>query len=145
MDTSTNPAPRGLDIASFNASPEADVGYTLQLVHPATGAPLGASITIAGEESERMQEWSRRLFERVQRDERLAKKAGRQIERSFDELQEQLVQKAAALTLAWSGMLMDGRPAEFTPANVERVYRAQRWLRDLVLEEARVLGNFVKR
>lgn len=91
-----------------------------------------------------MHEWNRRLYDRVQREERMAKKSGRPVERSFDELQEHLVKKAAALTIGWTDVLIDGRPAECAPINAEGLYRSQRWLRDLVLEEARVLGNFVK-
>lgn len=91
-----------------------------------------------------MHDWNRRLYDRVQREERMAKKSGRPVERSFDELQEHLVKKAAALTIGWTDVLIDGRQAECAPINAEGLYRSQRWLRDLVLEEARVLGNFVK-
>lgn len=145
MDAQQAAPAGGFDGTAFDPIAASEQGHTIELVNPATGKPFGATVTIVGEDAERMQEWQRRFFDRVQREERLSKKSGRPIERSYDDLQEQLVQKAVAHTTGWSGFFAAGQEIPFSPSAAEGVFRRQRWLRDLVLEEARVLGNFVRR
>lgn len=145
MDTTKTGRLEAFDSGAFDLTTAAEDGHFLDVVDPRTGKAFDARITIVGEYSPRIEEWQRRLFERRAREERLAKKAGRSVEMTFDELQEQLVQKAAAHTIGWAGILENGQPLPYSDAAAQAIYRKQRWLRDLVLEEAKVLSNFSSR
>lgn len=135
----------GFDSSQFDLTTEADEGHEIEVIDPRSGRTFDARITIVGEYSPRIEAWQRQLFERRAREERLAKKSGRSVEMGFDELQEQLVQKASAHTIGWTGIYENGQPVPFSDAAAQAIYRKQRWLRDLVLEEARVLSNFSSR
>lgn len=137
--------PAGFDFGAFDLRGPADEGYEIDIVHPATGKPFGATITIVGEHSSRFLDWKRRLVTRLQEKRRRAEKQGRSYEPSWDELQEELAQQAAVLTVGWKGVVENGQPAPFSEEAALRIYRKQDWLRDLVISESRVLGNFAPR
>lgn len=144
-DTMEQSNPKGFDFGAFDLTTPAEEGFELDVVDPASGKPFGASITIVGEHSDRAEQWKRRFFDRVQAKKRQAEKAGRAYEPTYDELQEQLVQQAVALTIGWKGFLDGGQPVPFSEDAVTKVYRKHDWLRDLVIAESRTLGNFKRR
>jgi hypothetical protein len=65
-----------------------------------------------------------------------------------DDVEKDLVEKAARLTVGWSLLTLAGEPIElaFTRANAREIFAIPelKWLRDQVLEFSADLGNFQK-
>ena len=116
----------------------------VDLKHPVTGAPLGASITLAGPEHP-----SRKALEFAkQRKLRAAiQKTGRMelLDPQEDELDA--VERLVACTLGWDGIADDaGQPIEFSPAAASKLYATEglTWLRDQIYTALGERERFIK-
>lgn len=112
------------DITTITDAPTA----TIELKHPITGAPLGATITVAGPEHPTRKgidfAKQRKLRAAIQKTGKLEIS-----DPADDELDA--VDKLAACTLGWDGMAEAGQPVEFSKAAAAKLYATEGlgWLR----------------
>lgn len=114
---------------------------TLNLVHPETGALIGASIVLAGaNHSKRKQvEFNRARVLRA----RVAKK-GRFEMPDPQEVEEYEIDRFVACTLSWSGLARDGKAIECTATEVRALYESTGWIRAQVFTFLEDAANFLQ-
>jgi hypothetical protein len=56
---------------------------------------------------------------------------------------EQQIEELILSTLGWSGLEVEGKPAPYDKAVMEKWYRAKRWLRDMATAELNRSENFI--
>lgn len=114
--------------------------FVVKLRHPVTGAPLGASITVAGPTHPERRRWT---LERARRVRRELERDGRFRAGDPEDDEAEQLDRLVVCTVAIEGFSEGGAPIELTPANVRRIY-AQAWIRDQVLEDLDKRANFVR-
>jgi hypothetical protein len=110
----------GIDLTQFDTEIGAEAGFELQLLHPATGKPLPAWITVLGEDSTAYHA-ARQQALRARREQTLA---GPNLEVAIE---DQTVALLVAATKSWRGILENGAEVTCTPASAERLYRKRGW------------------
>jgi hypothetical protein len=104
---------------------------TLDLLHPVTRAPLGATVILAGPEHPIRRQ---AVFARQRKARAAMQKAGRVVLGDPEDDESEAVVHLAACTLGWNGITRDGKPVDFTPGAAVQIYGDPRlaWLRDQV-------------
>ena len=100
---------------------------TLKLVHPETGALLGAEITLAGANHPRRKacEFNRNRTLRA----KIAKKGRLELTDPQDDADYD-IDHLVACTLGWTGIARDGKQIDCNPAETRIIYEATAWIRD---------------
>lgn len=88
-----------IDLASLDTQAACEQGAELELLHPATGQPLGVYLTLAGVDSRTHRQSLAFLAER-----RLKRRSV-----TPDDLRGEDVEVAARCTLGWRGVRIDGK------------------------------------
>ena len=127
---------------SFDITAVQDVETaTVDLVHPITKTPLGASVTIAGPEHPDRKKIS---FNRMRRIRAEMAKSGK-IKFSDPETDaEEEIKELVACTLGWDGFMDNGQPLAFSKQNAEKLYTDLAWLREQVSSALNDRENFIK-
>lgn len=124
----------------FNKSSE--IGYTFELKLP-TGAPSGAKLTVIGEMSKTVRDYSRKKFAEWQQKQAIAKRKGKEVEElSLEEAEELAVEAALVRLVGWEGILENGKEVPFTKEKAADVLRTHSWIRDAVMQESADITNF---
>ncbi|MBF0375535.1 MAG: hypothetical protein HQL38_18530 [Alphaproteobacteria bacterium] len=133
-----------IDLASLDTAACANRGAAMTLLHPATRQPLldsegqAVAITLAGQDSEA---W--RKAQRIVSNRRLAARGKAKL--TAEELEVEALEMLARCTLAWTGVVIDGKALDCTPANARHLYERLPWVReqadDFVADRANYLGN----
>lgn len=131
------------DLSSPSSKASADAGYTFEPLLP-DGEPVGWTITIRGAESAKVRAVFRKQVAESEAREAQAKRTGKKIELSADEVDAANAELAAAHIMGWTAPL-DGKPAPQTEEAFREAMLSHSWLRSQVIVEGQVLGNFVKR
>ena len=121
-----------MELNNVNLAAQAAVGYSLELVHPATGDKLGGVITIRGDESKEVQNYNRKRFMELQKRERMNK--GKSSDYSLDEIETIGVESAIVRVIGWKNITKDGVELTFTNENAEMLFREYPWIRSQVME-----------
>ena len=110
-----------LDLASLDTAAKAEAGFALELEHPASGAPLGITITLTGADSATYRRTQAAL---------LRKKQGRRLGSTPDpdDVRRDACRLLAACTLAWTGVVLDGAELPCTAENAARLYQRFAWI-----------------
>lgn len=133
-----------LDVNALDTRAAAERGYAMEVMHPVTGKPLGATVNVLGEDAGPVGEYRhRRRLERMER-EQAATIGGKPAPIDPAEIDAQLVEAAVVRTIGWSGLVENGVDIPFSPEAARRVYAKLNWLRDAVLEASGQLGNFMR-
>lgn len=127
-----------MDLAALDLAAYSDEGAELVLVHPITGKPLDAKITVIGPDSPRSRQAQRALLDQLMEDRRKGKTP------DDIETERRAAAMAAALTIGWSGIEWNGEPLPCTRENVMRVYTERRWVREQVEGFAAERANFFR-
>ena len=126
-----------LDIATISELGEAEV----EIKHPTTGAPTGASVTLAGPEHPKRKQL---IFTRTRRLRAKFQKTGKlQLDDPEDEEQDG-VAYLAACTLGWKGIAENGKAIPFTPQAATDLYARIGWLRAQVGAALEEKENFIQ-
>lgn len=113
----------GIDLGALDTAALCDKGAELELLHPVTGEPLGARITLAGVDS--------RLWRRAVA--AVADRRGKRGQRpTAESARADGIEILARCTLGWSGMTLDGKELPCTEENARLVYGRFPWLREQV-------------
>ena len=128
-----------LDINAITQTDSAEI----QIVHPVTRAPLGASVTLAGPEHPLRKQIRFRLQRRVRAE--LAR-AGRAALPDPEEQDEENIQLLAQCTLGWKGIADEGVEIPFSEAAAAALYARPEmvWLRDQLVVALDERENFIK-
>lgn len=126
------------DISSISDALDASIS----LKHPVTGAPLGATITLAGPEHPLRKAIDfgkqRKLRAAIQKSGKLEL-----TDPADDELDA--IEKLAACTLGWTGMTEGGVPVEFSKVAAAKLYSNEKmgWLRAQLLAAMEERERFI--
>lgn len=114
-----------LDIQSIKTADSAEI----TLLHPATGEPLGASITIAGPEHPSR----KRIIFALQR--KIRAQAGKSSRRPGYDPEaeaEESIEHLAAMTLGWKGIADGGKEIIFSVDAAIKLYTDVAWIAEQV-------------
>jgi hypothetical protein len=130
------------DIRADNYSKAAESGYKFELKLP-TGAGSGAFLTIIGDQSPAVRNYSKRKFQEYQQKIQVAKRRGRDPEdMTLDEAEEASVDAALVRLLDWEGITEDGKPVKFSKEKAAEILKEHSWIREQVISEAGDVLNF---
>ena len=108
------------DLSILDTQARCEQGAELELLHPATGQPLGIFITLAGVDSRTHRKALAFLAER-----RLKKRSI-----SPDDLRGEDVEVAARCTLGWRGVRIDGQEVSCSLENSRALFERFPWIRE---------------
>jgi len=130
------------DLVKDDFTKAAELGYTFELKLP-TGAPSGAKLTVIGEMSKPVKDYSRKKFAEWQQKQAIAKRKGKEVEElSLDEAEELAVEAALVRLIGWEGIQENGKDVAFSKEKAAEVLRAHSWIRDAVMQESADITNF---
>lgn len=123
------------DLADFDLAARAEAGAELTLRHPKTGAVLPVRIWLQGEDAA-----SYRTVLRRQIDRHLADPGA---DRRAADLEEQQIERLAALTLRWENMTEKGERLPCTAETARDLYRRHLWIREQVADFVEERAHFL--
>lgn len=153
-----------LVLSAFDLRGMAGQGYELQLIHPITGAPLAAYITVLGVDSEayksKLREQQRRRTDiMIERKERLQRRVGqKRFQRmtpesllaeagpTDEEMEADTIELLASLTTGWRGIFREEAAEEvpFSHAEAVKLYGEFEWIRLQVGQAMQNRENFFR-
>jgi hypothetical protein len=114
--------------------------FDLDLLHPVTDEPVGVVLKIRSAESDEAKAALRKQIDAAA----AAFKDGRKPVRMEDRERDDIA-RVAAFVAGWDGVEYQGKPLEFTHANVCRVLHEQGWIYAQVQKAATDIANFTPR
>lgn len=135
-----------MDLSTLDTTTAAEAGATMDVVHPATGAPLTqqdgstVTLTLAGQDSERFRKADRKISNK-----RLATSAsGQRVKLTAEGIDADSLERLVACTIAWNGIGWGGADKECTPENAREAYKRLPWLREQADTFIGDRANFLK-
>lgn len=122
------------DLADFDLARRAEAGAMLTLRHPKTKAALPVRIWLQGEDAESYREMLRGQIDRHLADPRAERRAA--------DLEEEQIERLAALTLRWENMTDQGKTVPCTAETARDLYRRHLWIREQVAEFVEERAHF---
>lgn len=129
------------DIKAHDFSTAAADGFTFNLKLP-TGADAGAKLTILGELSPTIKNYSRKRFAEYQQRQQMAKRKGKEDDMSLEEAEEMAVENALVRLVGWEGITEDGKEVKFSKEKAREILTAHSWIRDAIISESQDILNF---
>lgn len=130
------------DIVKQDFSKSAEAGHTFELNLP-TGEPSGAKLTILGDMSPTVKQYSRRKFAEFQQKQAIAKRKGKDADdMTLQEAEELSVESSLVRLVDWNGITEDGKVVAFSKEKAEAVLTAHSWIREAIVQEASDVTNF---
>ena len=129
------------DIKTHDFSAAAADGYSFNLKLP-TGADSGAKLTILGDLSPTIKNYSRKRFAEYQQRQQIAKRKGKEEEISLDEAEEMAVENALVRLIGWEGITEDGKEIKFSKEKAREILTAHSFIRDQIISESQDVLNF---
>lgn len=130
------------DLVKQDFSKAAEQGYTFELKLP-TGAPSGATLTILGDMSPTVKNYSRKKFAEFQQKQAIAKRKNKEPEdMSLDEAEELAVESALVRLVGWNGIKENGVDVVFSKEKASEVLKAHPWIREAIVQEASDVTSF---
>ncbi len=129
-----------MDFEKLDTKAASDEGVELQLLHPKTGAPLDAFITVLGVDSDAVRA---ALFEQQRRyAKKLASRSNQP--RTPEEIEADRLELVAAATKGWRGIALEGKALEFSAAAAARFYQRFPWAMEQVDRFGSDRANFLQ-
>ena len=130
------------DLVKQDFNKAAEAGFSFELKLP-TGEASGAKLTVLGDMSPTVKQYSRKKFSEYQMKQSLAKRKGRDLdEMSLDEAEELAVEAAMVRLIDWKGIQESGVDVKFSKEKAKEVLTQHGWIREAVMAEAADLTNF---
>ncbi len=128
-----------LDLDALDMQQGADAGARMDLLHPATGEPTGAWLTLLGTDSD--------IYRRAQRAlqrKRMARAVkSRRMAIPPEELEAEALDLLVAVTTGWGGLNAKGQPLAFSADAARAFYTRHRWAREQAEEFIGERANFL--
>ncbi len=129
------------DITLQDYSKAAEVGYSFNLKLP-TGADSGASLTVLGEQSPTIKNYSKRKFQEYQQRQQIAKRKGREDDISLDEAEEMAIDSALVRLVGWNSIQEEGKEVKFSKDKAREILEKHSWIREQIMQESGDVLNF---
>ena len=130
------------DLIEQDFSTSAEAGYTFELVLP-NGVSSGAHLTILGDLSKTVRDYSKRKYQEFQTRNQVAKRKGKEPDDiSLDEAEDMAVEAALVRLIGWNGFIEKKKDVPFTKEKAAEVLRKHGWIRDAIITEAGDVTNF---
>lgn len=98
----------------------------LELLHPQTGAPVGATIELAGAGHPKRKKVEMQRSRELRA--RIAKRGRVELTDPVED-EEYEIDRLVACTLTWDGIARDGQPIPCTPEAAREIYESASWIR----------------
>ena len=131
-----------MELSGLNLSAQADEGFDLQLVHPATHEKLDGVIRIRGDKSKAVQAFARKRINEMQKRERMQKGKNQSTDLTMEELEEMAIESAVVRVISWKNITKDGVELPFTKENAAQVFKDYDWIRTQIMGASEELMNF---
>lgn len=140
-----------MDLKSYDITAQAEAGADLELMLPNGTAVIDektkrpVTIKLLGVDSRKYQDLMHKVANR-----RMSRRAkSRKALTSSEEVDSDQLELLVKMTVDWFGLVLDGKPLEFTEENVRMVYTQFAWIReqaeDFIQDRANYLGESTKR
>ena len=119
-----------MDLSKLNSVEACDNGAVYEVVHPTTGEPIGAKITLAGVDSQVYRKAQRALSNK-----RLKSTFNKGIVSktpTMEEFEFETIDILAKCTLSWENVIWEGKELSCNYENAKMLYTNLIWLRDQV-------------
>jgi hypothetical protein len=145
-DTKTADAPpaKTIDLSSLDIIAAADKGFELELLHPATKAPLGVFVSLVGKDSTVFREHIRRNGNDRLRKQALQQRRGKDVDvPTYEKIEAEAIELLAVCTTGWRNVEYRGVTLPFSQVNAAVIYRDLPWIREQVDEAIGDIENFM--
>lgn len=133
------------DLKKMNIADLSENGYEFELKIPEIGTPTGAFLTVKGDNSKTVRNYTKKQFEVIQSKAKQARKRGKEVEEiTLSEAEDMAVEAAIVRLVDWKGIVEDGKEVKFNEENVRRILKEHPWIRQAIMDESEQLSNFVK-
>lgn len=133
------------DLKKMNIADLSEKGYEFELKIPEIGTPTGAFLTVKGDNSKTVRNYTKKQFEVMQSKAKQARKRGKEVEEiTLSEAEDMAVEAAIVRLVDWKGIVEDGKEVKFNEENVRRILKEHPWIRQAIMDESEQLSNFVK-
>lgn len=129
------------DIQKQDFSKSAELGYEFELKLP-TGEGSGAFLTVIGDLSPTVKQYSRRKYQEFTQRQAIARRKGKEEELSLEDAEELAIEAALVRLINWRGFTEDGKEVKFSKEKAREVLAQHAWIRDQIVEEASDVGNY---
>ena len=129
------------DIQKQDFSKSAELGYEFELKLP-TGEGAGAFLTVIGDLSPTVKQYSRRKYQEFTQRQAIARRKGKEEELSLEDAEELAIEAALVRLINWRGFTEDGKEVKFSKEKAREVLAQHAWIRDQIVEEASDVGNY---
>ena len=134
----------GFDLSKNNFAEKAESGYEFELVIPEIQQHTGAFVTVLGIESKIVKNYNRKKFQEMQQREIMANKRKKELDpMTLEEAEDLAIDAAFVRLISWKGVEEDGKALVFNEENAKKVLREHSWIREQILTESGMLGNFM--
>lgn len=131
-----------LDLVANNPSTIAEAGYEFNVVLP-DGTATDAKIKVRGENSKKVRDYGRRIFQERQMQMQAARRRGKEPDDlTLAEAEEMAVAGAVVRVMSWTGIGEAGKEIPFTEENAARVLKDYPFIREQVMEASTDITNF---
>lgn len=128
-----------MDLATVDTRAGAEAGFTFDLMHPKTGEPTGASITVRGADSDTYQE----KFRECQRRRLGAMGRQRREMPNLAQVESDALELVAACIIGWQGIDEHGVPVPFSETAARSLFERFPWIREQVDAAVHERANFL--
>lgn len=134
--------PEVFDLSNYDGAALSEKGVAMAVKNPVNGQEMpGVEITLKGLDSEVFRKLTRKFADK--RIEGMMKGRRGVATLTSSMMEDEQVQVLTACTIGWKGLVMNGKPFEFSPANAKTLYNQFSWLRDQVDEFINDRKNFL--
>jgi hypothetical protein len=127
-----------IDITKLDAVADSERGFELELKH-ADGEDVGLTLIVLGKHADVVMQWQKKLFQKLQREESLNKKRGKETELDIDEVQERTIESALIRVTGWQGAQQ-----EFSKDLLKGLFKRNPHFVTQVIEASDTDANFTK-
>jgi len=121
---------------------KAESGFKMEIVNPATGVPVGATITIAGTDSKIYQDAQHKIANK--RMKRMNNRGGMKFALTSEEVEMESIELLSRCTLGWDNIDWEGAPLKFSMENAKMIYTELLWLREQCVVAMEDRSNFLQ-
>lgn len=143
-DTKDEAKPKAIDLASLDLTAAADKGFELELLHPATKAPIGTFIGLIGKDSTVFKAHVRATANGRLRKQAFQQRRGKDVDvPTIEKIEADAIELLAACTTGWRNLELRGVQLPFSAINAKVIYTEFPWIREQVDEAIGDIENFI--
>lgn len=131
-----------MDLTTLSTVEKAEAGFKMEIVNPATGVPVGATITLVGIDSKIYQDAQHKISNK--RMKRMNSRGGVKFALTSEEVEFESIELLARCTLGWENVDWEGSPLPFNFENAKMIYTELLWLREQCVVAMEDRANFLQ-